>query len=196
VDRSCEPMNKNRIEGAAEQGEWANNHEALVIKARWRRSGGCAVKECVLTWGDLALCLKGRRWKPAREVSRGHSSRKVKGRRNRRRSPLVIETGLSQMFAIAKLVDIVDVVKPLMLRQRETIFAEPIVRDFRCWGGINTTLVTSTIPTARCGPACRVVWEGLGQIIWPPLSRFDCLSVICLLIDFIKKIIKYTNISV
>ena len=56
-----EPMNKNRIEGAAEQGEWAMNREALVIKARWRRCGGCAVKECALTWGDLALCLKGRR---------------------------------------------------------------------------------------------------------------------------------------
>jgi hypothetical protein len=26
-------MNKNRIEGAAEQGEWAMNHEALVTKA-------------------------------------------------------------------------------------------------------------------------------------------------------------------
>ena len=51
---NCEPMNKNRIEGAAEQGEWANGHEALVINAKWRRSGGCAEKECVLTWGDLA----------------------------------------------------------------------------------------------------------------------------------------------
>ena len=40
---------KNRIEGAAEQGEWAVDCEALVIKAKWRRSGGCAVKECVLT---------------------------------------------------------------------------------------------------------------------------------------------------
>ena len=28
-----EPMNKNRIEGAAEQGEWAKDHEALVTKA-------------------------------------------------------------------------------------------------------------------------------------------------------------------
>jgi len=56
---SCEPMNKNRIEGAAEQGERAMSREALVIKARWRKSGGCAVKECVLTWGSLALILKG-----------------------------------------------------------------------------------------------------------------------------------------
>jgi hypothetical protein len=51
-------MNKNRIEGAAEQGERAMNREALVIKARWRRSGGCAAKECVLTRGDLALWVK------------------------------------------------------------------------------------------------------------------------------------------
>ena len=61
VERNCEPMNKNRIQGAAEQGERAKNREALVVKAKWRRSGGCAVKECVLTWGDLALRLKGRR---------------------------------------------------------------------------------------------------------------------------------------
>ena len=61
MDRSCEPMDKNRIEGVAEQGERAMNREALVIKARRRIYGGCAAKECVLTWGDLALCLKGRR---------------------------------------------------------------------------------------------------------------------------------------
>jgi hypothetical protein len=54
-------MDKNRIEGAAEQGERAKDREALVIKAKRRRSGGCAVKECVLTWGDLASRLKGRR---------------------------------------------------------------------------------------------------------------------------------------
>jgi hypothetical protein len=79
VERSCEPMDKNRIEGAAEQGERARNREALVIKATWRKSGGCAVKECVLTWGDLALCLKGRRGDTEREVSRGRSSRQQRG---------------------------------------------------------------------------------------------------------------------
>jgi hypothetical protein len=63
MERICEPMYKNRIEGAAEQGERARNCEALVVKAKWRKSGGCAVKECVLTWGDLASCLKGRRCK-------------------------------------------------------------------------------------------------------------------------------------
>jgi hypothetical protein len=52
-------MNKNRIEGVTDQGEWAENREALVIKGRKRRSGGRAAKECVLTWGDLALRLKG-----------------------------------------------------------------------------------------------------------------------------------------
>ena len=59
VERNCEPMNKNRIEGAAKQGERAMNREALVVKARRRKFGGCAVKECVLTWGDLASRLKG-----------------------------------------------------------------------------------------------------------------------------------------
>jgi hypothetical protein len=38
-------MNKNRIEGVAVQGEGAMNRETLVIKARWRRSGGCAAKD-------------------------------------------------------------------------------------------------------------------------------------------------------
>ena len=74
MERICEPMDKNRIKGVAEQGERARNREALVIKARWRKSGGCAVKECVLTRGDLASWLKGRRGNTEREVSRGHSS--------------------------------------------------------------------------------------------------------------------------
>jgi hypothetical protein len=83
VERSCEPMDKNRIEGAAEQGERARSREALVIKAKWRKSGGCAVRECVLTWGGLASCLKGRRCEPEREVSRGHSNQEAKGRTRR-----------------------------------------------------------------------------------------------------------------
>ena len=56
-----EPMNKNRIRGTAKQGERARSREALVAKARRCISGGCAVKECVLTRGYLALCLKGQR---------------------------------------------------------------------------------------------------------------------------------------
>ena len=74
MERSCEPMNKNRIEGVAEQGERAKNREALVINVRRRRSGGCAVKECVLTWGELASWPKGRRGNTEREVSKGRSS--------------------------------------------------------------------------------------------------------------------------
>ena len=86
MERNCEPMDKNRIEGVTEQGERAEYREALVIKAKWRKSGGCAVKECVLTWGYLASWLKGRRRKSEREVSRGHSSRRhgTKGRTRRR----------------------------------------------------------------------------------------------------------------
>ena len=41
-----EPMDKNRIEGAANQGERARNREALVVKERRRKCGGCVMKEC------------------------------------------------------------------------------------------------------------------------------------------------------
>jgi hypothetical protein len=34
VERSCGPMDKNRIEGGADQGERAMNREALVVKDR------------------------------------------------------------------------------------------------------------------------------------------------------------------
>ena len=56
-----EPMDKNCIEGAAKQGERASIRKALVTKAKRRRCSGCAMKVGVLTWGDLASCLKGRR---------------------------------------------------------------------------------------------------------------------------------------
>lgn len=44
VERSGGPMNRNRIEGVADQSERASNREALVIKGRRRRSGGRAVQ--------------------------------------------------------------------------------------------------------------------------------------------------------
>ena len=71
---NCEPMNKNRIEGTAKQGERARYREALVIKAKRCRSGGCAMKDCVLTWGDPASRPKGRQHLLEREVSSGRSS--------------------------------------------------------------------------------------------------------------------------
>jgi hypothetical protein len=55
---NCEPMNKNRIEGAAEQGERAINRKALVIKAKRRRSSGCAMKECGPYLGRSRLMLE------------------------------------------------------------------------------------------------------------------------------------------
>ena len=42
MERNCEPMDKNWIEGVTEQGVRAGFREALVIKAKWCRSGGCA----------------------------------------------------------------------------------------------------------------------------------------------------------
>ena len=74
VERSREPTYRNRIRGAADQGELARDSEALVAKETWRISGGCAVKAVSLTQGDLALRLKGRRHRMAeREVSRRRS---------------------------------------------------------------------------------------------------------------------------
>jgi hypothetical protein len=40
VDRNCGLMNKNRIEGVANQGERARSRKALVTKGKQRRSGG------------------------------------------------------------------------------------------------------------------------------------------------------------
>ncbi len=34
MERNCDLMDKNRIEGTAEQGERAENRKALVIKAQ------------------------------------------------------------------------------------------------------------------------------------------------------------------
>jgi hypothetical protein len=55
------PTDRNRIQGAADQGERARNREALVANGKRRKFGGRVGKECVLTRGDLALRLKGRR---------------------------------------------------------------------------------------------------------------------------------------
>ena len=65
-ERTDGPTNRNRIRGDAEQGERANDREALVTKARWRRSGGRVGTVSVLIWGDLALRLKGRRGREPR----------------------------------------------------------------------------------------------------------------------------------
>ena len=63
------PMNKNRIRGASERDERANDREVSMAKARWRRSGGRVSKVDALTWGDLALDLKGSRVSTRREES-------------------------------------------------------------------------------------------------------------------------------
>ena len=78
------------------------------------------------------------------------------------------------MFAKAKLADTADRVKPDKPRQRETRIAELTLRNLGHRVGSNTSLMTSTASTARCGPACRVVWEGRGQIFDRLLSRFCC----------------------
>lgn len=61
MERTRGPMDKKRIGGAADRGERASNREAPMTKGARRKSGGRAGKVCVLTRGDLASRLKGRR---------------------------------------------------------------------------------------------------------------------------------------
>ena len=78
------------------------------------------------------------------------------------------------MFAKAKLADTTDRVKPDRPRQRETRFAESTIRNLRRRAGCHTNLTTSNTPTARCGPACRVLCgEPIRGVAYPTgfLSR-------------------------
>src|SRR5271169_1938123 len=101
----------------------SGQHTAKLLwsRVRRRKSGGCAGKDRVLTWGDLALRPRGRRGDTERGVSRGRSSclNGAKGQRNRRRCPVILGNGMSQMFAIAKLADTVNRMKPDALWQRD-----------------------------------------------------------------------------
>ena len=58
-ERTRGSTNRNRIGGAADWGERAKDREAPATKGKRRRSGDGAGKVTVLTWGDLALRLKG-----------------------------------------------------------------------------------------------------------------------------------------
>ena len=58
-NESASRLTKSRYEAVPYQGEHAEKCEAFVVKDGRRRFGGCAEKDRVLTWGDLALYLKG-----------------------------------------------------------------------------------------------------------------------------------------
>lgn len=73
---------------------------------------------------------------------------------------MILANGLSQMVASANLANMVPRVKPDALRQRETKAGGLQLSNFRRSAGSSSCTLTSTTPTARCGPACRVVWEG------------------------------------
>jgi len=63
-------------EAPEDRDERPSDREVPATKGRRRRSGDRAAKCVVLTSGDLALRLKGRRGVAEREVSRGRSSRR------------------------------------------------------------------------------------------------------------------------
>jgi hypothetical protein len=75
-----EPMDKNRIEGVANQGERANYREALVVKERWRRCGACVMKECGPYLGTPSLVPERGdvcQWQTERESHRSGVSAEV-----------------------------------------------------------------------------------------------------------------------
>ena len=83
-----EPRNTNRIKGAADQGERARNREALVVKERRRKCGGCVMKECDPYLGTPRLAPKRATVKAGAGVSAevivvGGSAGKARPRRRR-----------------------------------------------------------------------------------------------------------------
>jgi hypothetical protein len=140
-------------------------------KPRRRKSGGRAGKDCVLTWGDPASRLKGRRGDTEREVSRGHSSRTYgegpkeqegvsSGSRDRIASDVCVSEARRSSCPGEARTD-------AAARNRYRRIGDRQPREAR---RDNTNAPTSTVSTARCGPACRVVWEGSGHHD-RPLSR-------------------------
>jgi hypothetical protein len=85
---------------------------------------------------------------------------------------LILGDGLPQMFAIAKLANRMNRVKPEALRQRGTKSGGLETSNFRRRAEVHLCDSTSTISTARCGPACRVVWEGSVRFTDRPYPDF------------------------
>ena len=77
---------RTRYEAQPSRASGQRSAKLSWSRLRRRKSGGCAGKDRVLTWGDLASWLKGRRGNAERGVSRGRSSclRGVKGRTRRK----------------------------------------------------------------------------------------------------------------
>src|SRR5271167_3420093 len=74
----------------------SGQHTAKLLWSRLRRrkSGGCAGKDCVLTWGDLASRLKGRRLMNRSEESAKAVVAANKGRRAAREGePTTVSLG-------------------------------------------------------------------------------------------------------
>jgi hypothetical protein len=69
------------------------------------------------------------------------------------------------MFASAKHAIVMVRVKPDMPKQRANMIAESSQSERGGRVGSNISPTTSATPTARCGSACRVVWEGIDLVI-------------------------------
>ena len=75
---------------------------------------------------------------------------------------MALGVGSTQMFTNVKLARTPARVKPELAWQRGNQLRRVGSQRTRATHRA-TCAATSTIPTARCGPACRVVWEGSDQ---------------------------------
>ena len=76
LGESCEPMDKNRIEGRHGAIELAQ-HTEIVWYARGGKCGGSAAEQRAITWGDLVRRQAGEKSAEAivvEETSRGRKS--------------------------------------------------------------------------------------------------------------------------
>ena len=199
---NCEPMNKNRIDGAGDQGERASNRDAFVTRsaaasvfglkclgyALWvatgrevqcavahkaldnfkarirqltRRSGGRSLAQVVeklrsymLGWkAYFGLVQTPRVWRELDEWLR-HRLRAIQLRHWRR--PHAIYRELKALGAKENVPRQVAGNSCLWWRNSAKLLNGVLtIRYFR-----TPTLMTSSSRTTRCGPACRVMWQG------------------------------------
>jgi len=170
VERSCVPMNKNRIEGVVEQGERAKQR----VRKLTRRSGGRSLEQVVERLRSYVLGWKAYFrladtpgvWKELDQWIR-HRMRAIQLKQWRRGT-----TAYRELLARGARPDVALLVAGNMRRLWRNS-GTPLngVLDLSWAVGYPPSLLTSTPRTAGCGPACPVVWQGRADIRSPYTDR-------------------------
>jgi len=145
-------------------GELAQHSEAHWFSRRGK-CGGCAAEGCVLTWGDPTEEMP---W----EVSRSHSSEwGIRGMKDARVNNDTGQRSLTKGRTDEESSDRVEGRRPVEARWPGNASARHDGKHGMVHGGTTARSVRHLrqrrtqnrrrrlIGTARCGPACRVVWD-------------------------------------